>query len=57
MAGPNSLPSGDKARYADLQTWVCVVHKNCGLDLRYCNVMTLRESLWRRGRLTTGKTK
>lgn len=63
MAGPMSLPSGDKARWNDLNDIVCNKHYTC--DMRVVNdegdvitheYITYREWLARRNRLRTGKT-
>lgn len=57
MAGPNSVPMRDKALAASLREFVCVTHKECEKDKDNCNIMTRRESLIRRNRLVTGKTR
>lgn len=58
MSGPMSLPTGDKRRYEELNQIVCNIHFNCDMDPdKHHEYMTYREWLFRRNRLTTGKTK
>lgn len=63
MAGPCSLPAGDKSRWQELNEIVCNNHFHCtmaavdkeGNPLVH-DYITYREWLYRRNRLTTGKT-
>lgn len=61
MAGPNSVPNGDKALYERLTEFVCVVHNDCVGDKatkkKPCVWVTRREWLLGRNRLVTGKTR
>ncbi len=64
MAGPNSLPSGDKRRFDELNEIVCDIHFEChmesfdkkGKPVSH-DYITYREWLHRRNRLVTGKTR
>lgn len=63
MAGPMSLPEGDKHRYEELNEIVCDKHFKCDMqivdkngDLIFHDYITYREWLARRNRLRTGKT-
>jgi hypothetical protein len=63
MAGPMSLPAGDKARYDELNEIVCNNHFHCemqafdkkGNEVAH-DFITYREWLSRRNRLRTGKS-
>ena len=61
MAGPLSLPKGDKAEYNGLREHVCIAHTDCVGDKatkkKPCVWITRREYLLGRNRLVTGKTK
>ena len=61
MAGPLSLPKGDKTEYNRLREEVCIAHKDCVGDKakedKPCVWITRREYLLGRNRLVTGKTK
>lgn len=63
MAGPCSLPAGDKARWNELNEIVCDKHFNCNMELFdkkgnpiVHDYITYREWLSRRNRLRTGKS-
>jgi hypothetical protein len=57
MAGPCSLPNGDKRRWEELNMIVCDVHFKCDMDPdKTHDYITYREWLARRNRLRTGKT-
>lgn len=57
MAGPCSLPSGDKRRWLELNEIVCAIHFHCDMDVEKTHdYVTYRVWLNRRGRLQTGKT-
>lgn len=64
MAGPMSLPDGDRRRYNELNEIVCDIHFNCdmkvvdkrGIVINH-DYITFREWLRRRNKLRTGKTK
>lgn len=64
MSGPMSLPDGDRRRYEELNEIVCDIHFNCdmaavdkrGIVVKH-DFITYREWLFRRNRLTTGKTR
>lgn len=64
MSGPCSLPSGPKAEWEEMNEIVCHYHFHC--DMASVNkkgepvvhdYITLREWLYRRNKLRTGKTK
>jgi hypothetical protein len=61
MAGPNSVPSGDKALYERLTQFVCIAHNDCvgdkASEKKPCVWVTRREWLLRGNRLVTGKTR
>jgi hypothetical protein len=64
LAGPMSLPEGDKRRYEELNEIICNIHFHCDMrvldkngDVVYHDYMTYREWLQRRNRLRTGKTR
>lgn len=62
MSGPCSFPDGDKSRWEELNEIVCDVHFHCwpgkgdSKQFKPCDLITLREWLYRRNRLHTGKT-
>lgn len=63
MAGPCSLPDGDKRRYEELNEIVCNIHFNCNMQVLNAKdeiiiheYITYREWLSRRNKLRTGKT-
>lgn len=63
MAGPCSFPEGDKRRWAELNETVCDKHFVCNMrthddkdNVVVHDYITYREWLFRRHRLTTGKT-
>ena len=63
MSGPCSLPSGPKSAWDEMNEIVCDVHFNCNMQEVDKNgktithdYITLREWLFRRNRLRTGKT-
>lgn len=63
MAGPLSLPSGNRREYDELNDIVCDIHFNCdmqevskhGDEIKH-DYITYREWLSRRNKLRTGKT-
>lgn len=61
MAGPNSVPAGDKALYERLTEFVCVKHTDCvgdkATEKSPCEWLSRREWLLKSNRLRTGKTK
>lgn len=61
MAGPCSVPAGDRALYERLREEVCIAHKDCvgdkGTEKKPCKFITRREYLLSANRLKTGKTK
>ena len=66
MSGPCSLPNGASSKYSwdELNEIVCDVHFNCDMRVKdnhgavvKHDFITLREWLFRRRRLTTGKTR
>lgn len=68
MAGPNSVPAGDKQLFFQLQEMLCHAHttslkeeKICygekGTEKSPCRFATRREWLIARNRLVTGKTR
>lgn len=58
MAGPNSLPSGPKSRWEELNDIVCDIHFSCDMDAeKHHEYITYRQWLLKRNRLVTGKTK
>lgn len=58
MAGPNSLPSGDRAEYDRLMQFRCDAHdEKCTLDKKACVAIRWRHWLLKRNRLVTGKTR
>lgn len=63
MPGPNSLPSGDKRRYEELNQIVCNIHFECDMreydkhgDTVTHEYITYRLWLLNRNKLRTGKT-
>lgn len=63
MAGPMSLPDGDRRRYEELNEIVCDIHFNCNMQMVNAkgeiiahDYITYREWLARRNKLRTGKT-
>lgn len=63
MAGPCSMPEGNKARWNEMNEIVCDIHFNCemqevdkhGNKVKH-DYITYRVWLLRRNRLRTGKT-
>ena len=63
MPGPSSYPKGNRREYDELNEIVCDVHFNCNMkevnkdgEVIKHDYITYREWLFRRRRLTTGKT-
>jgi hypothetical protein len=61
MAGPCSVPFGDKKFAGELKEKRCDKHNECygdkGSKKNPCSMITVREWLLKRNRLVTGKTK
>lgn len=57
MAGPCSLPDGDKRRWEEMNEIVCNIHFRCDMDADETHeYVTYRVWLANRGKLRTGKT-
>lgn len=57
MAGPNSLPEGNKSRWEELNEIVCDIHFTCDMDeSKQHDYITYRMWLAKRNRLRTGKS-
>ena len=58
MSGPLSVPAGDKQLYEELRTLKCDRHgEYCWGGKNDCVLITLREWLYKRHRLVTGKSR